>query len=175
MKKYYQNLAHYNQWINNSIYSAAAKLNQEELSQHRGAHFGSIIGTLNHIFVGDIFWFKRFANHPAHFQSLEYFRLVKNPNSLDEILHDKLANLWQVRKRADNVILQFTLELTDDALVSTLSYKNSKDQEYNKNMGDLLLHVFNHQTHHRGQVSALLYQAGIDVGVTDLLVGIRDE
>ena len=93
----------------------------------------------------------------------------------DEILHDKLANLWQVRKRADNVILQFTLELADDALVSTLSYKNSKDQEYNKNMGDLLLHVFNHQTHHRGQVSALLYQAGIDVGVTDLLVGIRDE
>lgn len=175
VKKYYQHLAHYNQWINKRIYSATAGLNQQELSKNRGAYFGSIIGTLNHILVGDIFWFKRFANHPANYQSLEYFRSVNKPASLDEMLHDELSNLLEVREHTDAVIVQFISELTDEMIASTLKYKNSKGQEFNKNMGDLLLHVFNHQTHHRGQVSTLLYQAGIDVGMTDMVVGIAEK
>jgi uncharacterized damage-inducible protein DinB len=170
-----QKLALYNQWINKRIYSAAGKLNQEALSENRGAYFGSIIGTLNHILVGDIFWFKRFAQHLDNYQSLEYFRSVKKPTSLDEILHDELFELSKVREHVDAVIVQFISELTDEMIASTLKYKNSKGQEFNKNMGDLLLHVFNHQTHHRGQVSTLLYQAGIDVGVTDMVVGIAEK
>lgn len=170
-----QKLAVYNQWINKSIYAASGKVNRDALSHNRGAYFGSIIGTLNHILVGDIFWFKRFANHPANYQSLEYFRSVKKPISLDEILHAELSELSEVREHTDAVIVQFISELTDEVIASTLRYKNSKDQEFNKNMGDLLLHVFNHQTHHRGQVSTLLYQAGIDIGVTDMVVGIADE
>lgn len=174
-KNIYQQMALYNQWINKSIYSAAAKLSQEKLSQNRGAYFGSIIGTLNHILVGDIFWFKRFADQETDLQSLEYFRLLDKPNSLDMILHDELSGLWQVRSEADDVILQFTSELTAEIIASALRYKNFKDQDFNKNMGDVLLHVFNHQTHHRGQVSTLLYQAGIDIGVTDMVVGIPDQ
>jgi len=175
VKRYYQQFAHYNQWINMSIYSAAGKLNQEALSENRGAFFGSIIGTLNHILVGDIFWFKRFADHLANYRTLEYFRSVNKPASLDEMLHDELSNLLEVREHTDAVIVQFTSELTDEVIASTLKYQNSKDQKFNKNMGDLLLHVFNHQTHHRGQVSTLLYQAGIDIGVTDMVVGISDK
>ena len=175
VKKYYQHLAHYNQWINKRVYSAVARLNRDALSQNRGAYFGSIIGTLNHILVGDIFWFKRFAIHPANYQSLEYFRSVKNPASLDEILHDELSELLEVREHTDALIVQFISELSDEVIASTLKYKNSKGQEFNKNMGDLLLHVFNHQTHHRGQISTLLYQAGIDAGVTDLVAGIADK
>jgi len=175
VKKYYQNLAHYNQWINKRIYSVAAKLNQDALSQNHGAYFGSIIGTLNHILVGDILWFKRFATQPANYQSLEYFRSVKKPASLDEILHDELSELSEVREHTDAVIVQFTSEITDEMIASTLKYKNSKGQEFNKNLGDLLLHVFNHQTHHRGQVSTLLYQAGIDIGVTDMVAGITEK
>ena len=71
--------------------------------------------------------------------------------------------------------MQFISELTDEVIVSTLMYTNSNGQKFNKNMGDLLLHVFNHQTHHRGQVSTLLYQAGVDVGVTDMVVGIAEK
>ena len=78
----------------------------------------------------------------------------------------------EVREHTDAVIVQFISELSDEVIASTLKYKNSKGQEFNKNMGDLLLHVFNHQTHHRGQISTLLYQAGIDAGVTDLVAGI---
>ena len=175
VKRYYQQLAHYNQWINKRVYSSAGKLNQQALSENRGAYFGSIIGTLNHILVGDIFWFKRFANHPANYQSLEYFRSVKKPASLDEILHDELSELSKAREHTDSAIMQFISELTDEVIVSTLMYTNSNGQKFNKNMGDLLLHVFNHQTHHRGQVSTLLYQAGVDVGVTDMVVGIAEK
>jgi uncharacterized damage-inducible protein DinB len=175
MKAIYQQMALYNQWINKKIYSAAAELNYELLSEDRGAYFGSIMGTLNHILVGDIFWFKRFSDHSSDLPSLEYFRLLKRPDSLDMILHDELSDLWLARKQADAVILQFTSDLTDEIIGSTLRYKNSKDQEFNKNMGYLLLHVFNHQTHHRGQASTLLCQAGIDIGVTDMVVGIPNQ
>ena len=108
MKAIYQQMALYNQWINNKIYSAATELNYQLLSEDRGAYFGSIMGTLNHILVGDIFWFKRFSDHSSNLQSLEYFRLLKRPDSLDMILHDELSDLCLARKQADAVILQFT-------------------------------------------------------------------
>lgn len=174
MEDTFKQLALYNQWINKSIFEAAARLCHGELCRDRSAYFGSIIGTLNHILVGDICWFKRFADHPANFQSLNYFRSLSNPGSLDEILHDELPDLCKAREQSDRVILQFTTELTEKIIASTLSYRNIKGHQYNKNLGHLLLHVFNHQTHHRGQVSTLLYQAGIDVGVTDLVAGIPE-
>ena len=71
--------------------------------------------------------------------------------------------------------MQFTSELTDQAIASPLAYSNTKGQLFVKNVGFLLQHFFNHQTHHRGQVSALLSQVGADVGVTDLLMSIPDE
>jgi len=75
----------------------------------------------------------------------------------------------------DEVIVRFIAELTDEVLACSLSYRNTKGIEATKNLGLLLLHLFNHQTHHRGQASTLLSQSGVDVGVTDLLVIIPDE
>ncbi len=171
----YQRMAIYNQWMNKSTYKAAAKLSLGELNKDRCAYFGSIIGTLNHILVGDIFWFKRFANHQVEFPALEYFQTIEKPESLDAIVHADLNVLTEEREKMDDIILLFTSELTDKAIASTLAYRSSTGQEFNKNFGYLLQHVFNHQTHHRGQISTLLYQAGIDVGVTDMLAGIPNE
>ena len=175
LRKSYERMAIYNQWMNESTYKAAAKLSLDELNKDRGAYFGSIIGILNHILVGDIFWFKRFANHQVKFLALEYFRIVEKPGSLDAIIHADLNALSEEREKMDDIILHFVSELTDEAIASTLIYTNSTGQEFSKNFGHLLQHVFNHQTHHRGQVSTLLYQAGIDIGVTDMLAGIPNE
>ncbi|MEH6358580.1 MAG: DinB family protein [Pseudomonadales bacterium] len=171
----YKRMARYNQWMNEAIYKASSKVNSDELNKDRGAFFGSIFGTLNHLMVGDIFWFKRFAEHQFKFPSLEYFRLIETPSSLKAVIHTSLASLTKEREKMDSSILLFTSELTDDAIASTLNYRNSKGHQFNKNFGHLLQHAFNHQTHHRGQASTLLYQAGIDVGVTDMLAGIPDE
>ena len=165
-------MADYNQWMNNRIYKTASMLSLEELSKDRGAFFGSIIGTLNHILVGDTLWLKRFANHPSEPKSLECVRGLENPRSLNDILYPELEGLRQARTKLDEAILNFSHELTDQDLSSSLSYSNTKGEPFTKNYGYLIQHFFNHQTHHRGQVSTLLSQAGMEVGVTDLLARI---
>ena len=175
MKSNFELMATYNQWINRNIYEAAAGLSEDEIEKDRGAFFGSIIGTLNHILVGDTIWLKRFATHEAVFPSLSYIRALEAPASLDVILYSQLSVLVEARTKMDKVIVQFSLELTDQAMASSLAYRNTKGQPFIKNFGHLLQHFFNHQTHHRGQVSVLLSQAGVDIGVTDLLAGIPSE
>jgi uncharacterized damage-inducible protein DinB len=175
MKSIFKLMASYNQWMNKSIYEVASGLSAEELEKDRGVFFGSIVGTLNHILVGDIIWLKRFSSHETVFTSLDYVRDMDVPVSLNVILHPTLSSLSEARIKLDNVIVQFSAELTDQDISSSLAYNNTKGQPFIKNVGFLLQHFFNHQTHHRGQVSALLSQVGVDVGVTDFLMSIPDE
>ncbi len=165
-------MANYNQRMNKSIFEAASKLGASELSENRGAFFGSILGTLNHILVGDTIWLKRFSDHPENMKSLDYVRGLDRPSTLDTILYREFDALKIARTKMDDVIQAFTCELTDKILSSSLSYRNTKGDPFTKNFDALIQHFFNHQTHHRGQVTTLLSQAGIDSGVTDLLVDI---
>lgn len=174
LKQNFELMAEYNQWINLQFYNVAGTLPQEKLDQNMGAYFGSIAGTFNHILVGDILWLKRFANHPANFSSLERIRRFKTPLSLDQKLYKTFEELEQARVQIDHVIRSLCEQIQEPDLEYQLSYKNSKGLLFQKNFGSLLQHLFNHQTHHRGQVSTLLYQQGIDVGVTDLLMKISD-
>lgn len=102
-------------------------------------------------------------------------RDLPTPTSLDDLLYSELGKLAEVRCDLDGVIVRFVSGLTDEALASTLSYSNTKGVESTKGFGSLLLHLFNHQTHHRGQVSTLLSQSGVDIGVTDLLMEMKNE
>lgn len=165
-------MAEYNQGMNRNIYNAASKLSLSELAKIQGAFFGSIINTLNHLLVGDTIWLQRFAGHKEHFLTLDYVRTLQVPTSLDTILYSDFATLKENREKMDDVIKLFVSELTDAVISQSFSYKNTNGSAFNKNFGHILQHFFNHQTHHRGQVSTLLYQQGIDVGVTDLLVNI---
>lgn len=172
LKTHFELMADYNQWMNESVYLAAGKLSADDLSQDRGAFFQSIIGTLNHILVGDIIWLKRFAEHPSSLKSLEHVRVLQKPLGLDTVLYFDFKELQIARVKLDKVIKDFASELTDEEIGSNLTYTNTKGELYSKNFGHVIQHFFNHQTHHRGQVTTLLNQQGIDVGVTDLLVGI---
>ena len=175
MKSYFELMASYNQCMNKSIYEAAAKLSARELAKNRDAFFGSIMGTLNHLLVGDVIWLQRFGSHKADLHSLEYLRAMKAPKSLDAVLFNDMGALAETRTIIDKVIVEFTSELTDQIIASVLEYRNTKGDLYKKNFGYLIQHFFNHQTHHRGQMSTLLCQAGVDIGVTDLLAMISDE
>jgi len=175
MKSNFELMAAYNQQMNISIYDVVSRLSEDEIKQQRGAFFGSVLGTLNHLLVGDIIWLKRFAKHEANFPSLDYVSALELPTSLDASLYSTLSDLAQNRLIMDQQIVKFTAELTEPALTTPLVYRNTKGVLFKKNFGYLLQHFFNHQTHHRGQVSTLLYQAGADVGITDLLMCIPDE
>lgn len=168
-------MASYNRHMNTALLAAAALLSDDELNADRGAFFRSIMGTLNHMLVGDIIWLKRFACHEVTFPSLLNMSSFKAPSALDVRLCSTLSELTVKRAYMDDIIIDFTAELTEQAIASPLAYNNSKGLSFNKNFGCLLQHFFNHQTHHRGQLSTLLYQAGVDVGVTDLVLSIPNE
>ena len=165
-------MAAYNKDMNSNFYRAASTLSTLNLSKNQGAFFGSIINTLNHILVGDIIWLQRFAYHSHHFSTLDYVRTLPAPTALNTILYSDFNLLKENRDKIDNVIELFVSELTVSVLSQPFSYKNTKGKEFTKNLGHVLQHFFNHQTHHRGQVSTLLYQQGVNIGVTDLLVTI---
>ncbi|PAU78846.1 DinB family protein [Halomonas salipaludis] len=175
LKNHFELLATYNQWMNSKVYAAAGQLSATDLVKDRGAFFGSILGTLNHILVGDTIWLKRFATHPSCLNSLREVADIKSPESLDQMLFEDLGILSEQRIWLDRQIINWTAELSEGDLDFVLSYRNTKGVAANKRYSSLVLHFFNHQTHHRGQVSTLLSQAGMDIGVTDLLAQIPEE
>jgi uncharacterized damage-inducible protein DinB len=166
-------LASYNASMNIRLYAAAATLPKDVLSADRGAFFGSVIGTLNHIVAGDTIWLRRFMAHPSGFSSLKAMADIAVPTGLAHVYSDDLDTLLELRVRLDAIIEALAAELSDTDLAQTLSYRNSRG-DVRKNFGALLLHLFNHQTHHRGQASTLLSQLDVDIGVTDLIEWIPD-
>lgn len=172
---HFELLAAYNQSMNLKVYAAAGRLNETDLMKDRGAFFGSIVGTLNHIVVADTIWLKRFASHPSCSVSLREVAGIPNPTALDQMIFDDFASLTEHRYWLDRQIVDWTGALTECDLDSVISYSRLKGAAVNKRFSYLILHFFNHQTHHRGQVSTLLSQAGGDVGVTDLLPLIPEE
>ncbi|WP_165493152.1 DinB family protein [Hylemonella gracilis] len=168
-------MADYNRWMNTKLYEAAAQLSDAQLRQDRGAFFGSLYETLNHLAVADTIWLQRFAQHPALGGLQETMQGFPKPTSLREPMAASFAELRDYRMRLDAVILQFAQQLTPAHLAETLRYANTSGKPQARNFGAVLLHFFNHQTHHRGQASTLLFQAGVDVGVTDLFTLIPNE
>jgi uncharacterized damage-inducible protein DinB len=170
-----QLLSRYNRWMNEKLYATAAKLDDNDLTRDQGAYFKSILGTLNHIMVADLVWLNRFAAHPAEYLALDYVRRLDKPSLLNQILYKDFYELNVQREQLDQVIIDWCLELIADDLDTPLFYHSMKKEPYTKKLGSLILHFFNHQTHHRGQATTLLSQNGLDVGITDLLLLIPDE
>lgn len=167
-------LASYNSTMNCSVYAAAATLSRDALGAERGAFFGSILGTLNHIVAGDTIWLRRYQGHMANFAALRPMKDIPPPSGLTHRFSDDIGVLREHRMRLDALIEALAAEISDADLAQPVTYRNSRG-EFRKNFGSLLLHFFNHQTHHRGQVSTLLSQSGVDIGVTDLVAWIPDQ
>jgi uncharacterized damage-inducible protein DinB len=159
--------------MNAKLYAAAATLPKEVLSANRGAFFGSILGTLNHIVAGDTIWLRRFMAHPSNLSSLKAMVELAPPTGLAYMYSDDLDSLLKHRLRLDAIIEALAAQVSDRDLAQPLLYRNSRG-DFQKTFGNLLLHLFNHQTHHRGQASTLMSQSDVDIGVTDLLDWLPD-
>lgn len=168
-------MAEYNEWMNNKLYEAAMTLSNEELNANRKAFFGSIIGTLNHLVVADTIWLKRFATHPANYLALEFVKAIPTPISLDQLLFTEILSLSAHRSELDQIIIDWAHSISEEELDYVMAYSNMKGIAANKNYFSLVMHFFNHQTHHRGQATTLLSQADVDVGITDLLAIVPNE
>ena len=156
-----QLMARYNLWQNGSIYGAAATLSDEERKRDRGAFFKSIHGTLNHLLWGDQTWMNRLAEMPAPRVSM----------SDSAGYHENWAELTQERHAFDAAIANWAAGLTEAWLREDLTwFSGAAGRELSKPKWLLVTHFFNHQTHHRGQVHAMLTQAGAVPDDTDIIV-----
>jgi uncharacterized damage-inducible protein DinB len=161
-------MARYNVWMNDKVYETAARLSPDDLAADRGAFFGSVINTLNHIAVADILWMQRFRDHPAARPALDAVLAMPGPASLDALLETDLARLRSLRTVLDTALSDFVAGLDEAGLDVVLTYRRTEGDPNAKPLGPVLGHLFNHQTHHRGQITTLFSQLGEDVGVTDL-------
>lgn len=174
LQKHFELLATYNEWMNVRLYEASEKLPASELLIDRGAFFKSILGTLNHIVVGDTVWLQRFAEHSSCKFTLKFLTEKPRPSDLNGFMFSDIKQLYKHRQQLDKIIINWIANLNEQDLYCTLNYKNMKGISFSRQYSNLILHFFNHQTHHRGQVTTLLSQAGQDIGVTDLLALIPD-
>ncbi len=161
-------MATYNALMNRRMLDACWNLNVEALREDRGAFFRSVWGTLNHIMVADIMWLKRFSGHPSGYGSLRPLDGWGFPPGLDAILIDDLDAFRAERAALDGILIDWCAELEEGDLDEPFRYTNYRGEVHNKRLGDLILHLFLHQVHHRGQVTTLLSQTDIDFGETDL-------
>ena len=164
----FQLMASYNQWMNKKIYDLATVLSEEELKENRGAFFQSIHGTLNHIMVGDIIWLQRFAKHSGFEKMLAPVEKRQVPKELNALLYGSIDTLHNERQTLDKLVLDWAAKLTDEKLNETMHYEDRKGNVFSLDLWVCVLHFFNHQTHHRGQLTTLLAQMNLDIGVTDL-------
>jgi uncharacterized damage-inducible protein DinB len=166
----YRFLARYNRWFNQRLYAACGTLPDEERRRERGAFFGSIHGTLNHLVWADAIWLGRFAQQGYSFTALapELLALPAGASYGTAVCADFTA-LRERRDAMDAAIEAWLAQMPPEFPPSTMRYSNTKGVVREHPMWQALTHFFNHQTHHRGQVTTLLMQAGVDPGLTDLI------
>ncbi len=155
--RYYKVMADYNYWMNIKILSIASEIPDERRREDLGATFKSIHATLNHILWSDRVWLARFRDQPL------------GELAEQTILYQDFDELRQAREQTDRDIQQWVDELTVEWLKSPFSFDSLTDgQTRTLPAWVLAVHLFNHQVHHRGQITALLSRLGYEYGVTDL-------
>ena len=152
-------MAAYNGEMNRRVYDAASRLSDEERRRERGAFWGSVHATLNHILWGDTAWMSRFDGWEKPGRGIKESGCV----------HADFLALKTARAEADRRISDWAGGVTQDWLKGDLSWFSAVlGREIVKPKSLLVVHLFNHQTHHRGQVHAMLTAAGEKTGDTDL-------
>lgn len=152
-------LARFNAWANERLYASCAELADAERKRERKAFFGSIHHTLNHLLVVDRLWLGRIEGMDSGIESL------------DQVLYDDFEALRQARRREDARIVAVVDGIPESRLQQKIAYRRmsaAKDRQ-EKSLEILLITLFNHQTHHRGQVHNMLSQAGIEPPALDII------
>lgn len=164
MLQVFKMFAHYNRWANATLYAEAARLPREEFNRPTGAFFGSLAATLNHLLAADRIWLNRFTGSGPM------------PSRLDEILFAEFEPLHAARQAEDERIIAWVADLSQTTLGERFTYTPmTSPQPVTQRLGPALAHVFNHQTHHRGQSHVILTTLGRPSLSLDLSYYLRTE
>ena len=144
MKACFEQRAAYNRWANARLYEAALNVSDADYRRDVGAFFKSLHGTLNHLLLTDRLWLKRLTGEGEH------------PNRLNAIIYEDRRALASARADEDDRIVGYVAALDDAALDGLQKYSTTSGKPFEQKRGDILAHLFNHQTHHRGQAHTIL-------------------
>jgi uncharacterized damage-inducible protein DinB len=164
MLEHLRRMARYNAWANRRLYEACAQLAEAEYRRPRLAFFGSIHGTLNHLLVADRIWLARIEGK-------------ENPQvRLDDQPCESLAELREARGIEDARMSELVDGYAEDDLERSVRYRLiTRPEEAETPLHVCWLHLFNHQTHHRGQVHDQLSQTDVAPPPLDLIFYLRRE
>jgi uncharacterized damage-inducible protein DinB len=158
-REYCVTMARYNSWQNNQLMGLLDAMDPVELTRDRGAFYGSVLRTVNHLLWADQLWMSRIQGTDGP--------VVDLADSVD--LHPTLGSWNAERFRTDGRMTLWAEKLNNIALKGDLSFYSAvMGRDVTRPVGLCVTHMFNHQTHHRGQVHAMLSQAGSDTPISDL-------
>ena len=164
MKAHFVTMAKYNAWANARLFRMAGALQDELYRKEVGAYFKSLHGTLNHLLAADRIWMRRLTGAGDH------------PERLNAILFDNLPSLHTARVEEDRRIIGFVQGLAEPAFEEVLDYRTLNGTPQRQRRREILAHLFNHETHHRGQAHAILTVLGVtEPDPLDLLIMLREQ
>lgn len=161
-QSHYRTLAHYNGWANGRLYAACAALPEAEYFKPRPAFFGSIHGTLNHLLVVDRLWLARLEGGRSGIKAL------------DQQLYGDFAGLQVARVAEDAQIIAWVEAVEEPDFARAVRYRTMAGAPCRDAVGSILMHLFNHHTHHRGQAHDLLSQTAVAPPPLDLIYFTRE-
>ena len=144
-------LAQYNQLANQKMDNIIRNLSDTQWNREFTGYFKTIMQLCSHIYVGDYGWLKRFGKF-RDFQFIKDSLFDQNLIYSSKPFND-IAGYISKRDELDNKLIMLTNEITESDLGKIITFANSKGEMINKNVGGSFLHMFNHETHHRGMVS----------------------
>ncbi len=157
-------MARFNAWVNERVYGCVAGLSDTAYREDRKAYFGSIHNTLNHLLVVDRLWTHRIKGTDHGIESL------------DQVLHGDFESLRAARQAEDAALIELVDSLSEDELQGPVTYRRMiGDGSHTTRRDHILITLFNHQTHHRGQIHAMLTQQGIDPPPLDVIYFLEEQ
>ena len=159
--RYYSTFARYNAWANARLYGACAKLSEADYLKPRASFFGSIHATLNHLMVADRIWLGRIESRSEKL-------------ALNQILYGDFTALHVARVAEDDRLIRVVDNIDPARLDQPLDYLNTRGERFRTPLRIVLGHLFNHQTHHRGQAHGLLSQTPVPPPELDLIFFVRE-
>lgn len=155
-------LSRYSAWANDRLYETLAELPRHELAKPHPIVFGSILRTLNHVYVMDLVW-------RAHLQGTSHGFTTRNPRECPTF-----AELRVAQNEIDRWYIEYSDEIHDSGYVEIVNFSFIGGGSGSMSRGDILLHVINHTTYHRGHIGCMIYQVPAEPPTTDLPVYLRE-